>query len=96
MSNLDYPTSSAAQRFSGASIVAIICAVGSFFLSFSGHGTFGLIAAIVGILAGVIGFVMAASPRERGGLMSIVSIVLCVIALIPAILVMTGHLVQHL
>ena len=64
---------------------AIIAAVLSFILTFSGHPVFGLFSAIISLPLGVFGLMMAASPRVGGGLLSIVAIVLGVFAIGVAI-----------
>jgi Domain of unknown function (DUF4112) len=66
-----------------AAIVAIIAAIWSFF-----SGAFwGLILAIIAVVAGAIGMLIAVSPRRRGGLLSIGAIALGVIALVRAVFV---------
>jgi hypothetical protein len=79
------PAVSAPAR-STASIIAILCAVGSFILSARGRELWGLLAAIVAIAAGMLGGVEALSPRVRGGLLSIAAVVLGAIAVIAALI----------
>ena len=68
-------------KFSVPAIIGIIAAVGSFFT-----GAFlGMILAIVAIIAGLIGVVLALSPRVRGGMISLVSIVAGLIGIIAAV-----------
>lgn len=71
-----------------ASIVAIIAALLSFYLSSQNNWMWGLIAAIVAIAAGALGSVKALSPHVRGGILSIAAVVLGVIAIIVALLAM--------
>ncbi len=63
--------------FSIPSIIAIICMVLSFFT-----GGWGLFLAIAAIIFGIIGGLMALSPSVRGGMISIISIVLGLLAII--------------
>jgi hypothetical protein len=84
------------QNVSMAAMVAIVAALGSFFLSCSGRGVFGLVAAIVGVIFGFLGFMRAASPRVRGGMISLAAIGLSVVALVPAILAMLGKMASYL
>ena len=58
-------------QFSGASLVAVVTAVVSFFLS----AGWGMLLAGVAIIAGVIGFALAIAPGVRGGIASILSII---------------------
>ena len=74
------------QVRSTASVVAIICALGSFYLSGHDHKLFGLLVALVAIGAGLIGGLRALSPRVSGGILSIIAVVLGVIAILYAIL----------
>jgi len=74
------------QVRSTASVVAIICALASFYLSGHHHQLFGFITAIVAIGAGLIGGLRALSPRVSGGILSIIAVVLGVIAILYAIL----------
>jgi uncharacterized membrane protein HdeD (DUF308 family) len=76
----DRPTRSS-PAFSAPAIVAVICAVASFFF---GAGL-GLLLAIIAIVAGAIGVIMALSPSVRGGIASIISIVAGVVGILAAI-----------
>ena len=73
-------------HFSIPSIIAIGCAIASFFVR---PGT-GVALAIIAIIFGVIGFFLALSPSVRGGIMSAFSLILAscgiVVAIIKAIL----------
>jgi hypothetical protein len=71
----------ARPAFSAPAIVAVVCAVASFFF---GAGL-GMLLAILAIVAGVIGVVMALSPSVRGGMMSIISILAGVVGILAAI-----------
>lgn len=57
-------------EFSIASVVAIVSAVISFFLS----AGWGILLAGIAIIAGVVGFIMAIAPGVRGGIASVFSI----------------------
>jgi hypothetical protein len=71
---------------SGASVVAILCAVGSFVMSARHHAAIGFILALVAIVAGLLGGIRALSPRVSGGILSMLAIALGVIALVVALL----------
>jgi hypothetical protein len=73
-----------------AAISALVAAVGSYLLSFSGHPIWALFAAIISVPLGAVGLVMAASPRVSGGIMSIIAMVLGVGGVILAVLVLVG------
>ena len=53
----------------------------------------GLLVELAAMLLGVVGFLMAASPRVSGGVLSIVAIVIGVVGLGVAVLGMIGTLV---
>ena len=78
------------QKTGIAATVAIVGALGSFILSFTGHPYWGMLMTLVAIIAGLFGVAMSASPKIGGGLLSVVSIILGVIGFIIAILVMVG------
>ena len=68
-------------EFSAPAIVAVLCAVASFYF-----GAFlGMLLAIVAIIAGLVGVFMALSPRVRGGFVSVISIVAGVVGILAAI-----------
>ena len=81
MAVVQYDRPVASPVFSAPAIVAVICAVASFFFG----ATLGLILAVVAILAGLAGVVMALSPRVRGGLASTVAILAGVVGILAAI-----------
>jgi hypothetical protein len=60
------------------------------FATFSGHPGWGLFVAIVEVLCGLVGFAMAASPRVRGGVLSLVSILLGAVGIVLAIIGIIG------
>lgn len=70
-----------AQKTGTLATGAIIAALLGFILTFAGHPLFGLFSAIISIPLGVLGLMMAASPRVSGGILSIIAIVLGVIAI---------------
>jgi hypothetical protein len=76
------PASTApAPAFSIPSILAILAAIGSFMT-----GAFlGMILAIAAIVLGLIGVMLALSPRVRGGMMSILSILAGVAGIVAAV-----------
>ncbi len=70
-----------APSFSIPSILAIVCAIGSFFV---GAGL-GMLLAVLAIVFGGIGVLMSLAPRVRGGIMSIISILAGVVGIIAAV-----------
>ena len=74
------------QVRSAASIVAILCAIGSFVLSSQGREFLALLAALVAIGAGLLGGIKALSPRVSGGMLSIIAVVLGLIAIVVALI----------
>ena len=93
MTTLNYGNGGGIERrvnptFSIPSILAILCAIGSFFVS--GAGTM-ILLAILAALFGVIGVVIAILPGKRGGLISTLSIVISAIALIVAVVRIINH-----
>lgn len=78
------------QKTGIAATLAILAAIGSFIASFTAHPGWGLFLAIIAVPLGLIGMMMAASPRVSGGIMSIFSIVLGVVGVVLALLVMVG------
>jgi hypothetical protein len=74
------------QVRSTASIIAILCAIGSFVLSANGREFLALLAAFVAIGAGLLGGLRALSPRVSGGILSIAAVVLGAIAILVALI----------
>jgi len=72
----------ATPAYSIPSILAIVCAIGSFM---AGAGL-GMLLAILAIVFGAIGVLLSLSPRVRGGMMSIFSVLAGVIGIIAAVL----------
>lgn len=73
------------QRTGIAATLSIIASVGSYVLTCTGRPVWALVAAVLSIPLGIVGFVMAASPKVSGGILSIASIVLGALAAIVAI-----------
>ena len=71
----------AASAFSAPSILAIICAIASFFF---GAGL-GMVLAIAAIVLGAIGLMLSFSPTVRGGMTSTISVVAGVVGIVAAI-----------
>lgn len=69
------------QKAGSMAIGAMIAAVLSIVLTFAGHAVLGLFSGVISIPLGIIGFMMAASPRVGGGMLSIAAIVLGVLAI---------------
>jgi hypothetical protein len=80
----DRPAVSTPVR-SGASILAIVAAILSFYFSSQGREILGLVGGIVAIGAGLLGTLRAVSPHVRGGIMSLAAVGLGVIAILVAV-----------
>lgn len=81
------------QKTGTLAVGAIIAAGLSFVLTFAGHPVFGLFSALISIPLGIIGLMVAASPRVGGGLLSIAAIVIGVIAMGVAVLGGVGAII---
>jgi hypothetical protein len=77
-------TSTAEPRahFSIPSLLALAAAVCSFFVGAAA----GFALAIVAIILGVIGFALALSPRVRGGVVSLLSLIMAAIGIVVALI----------
>ncbi len=73
--------------FSIPSIIAIIAAIASFYFG----ATLGLICAAVAFIFGMIGLGLAVSPKTRGGIISIIAVILSLIGVIAAIFKAIGY-----
>ncbi len=82
-------------RLGMPSIFAVVVAITSYPLSFSGHWVWGIVLAVIGIICGLLGMIWAALPGIRGGFLSLIAILLGIIAIVPAILSAIGKLVIH-
>jgi len=69
------------KKFSLSSIASIVFAI----LSFQFGAILGLLFAILAILAGCLGAVLALSPRVRGGVMSTLALLMGFVGVIAAI-----------
>ncbi len=78
---METQTGATKPHFSIPSIIAIAAAIASFFVGAGG----GFILAIIAIVFGIIGMLLAFSPSVRGGLVSIFSMVLAAIGIVVAI-----------
>ena len=81
MATVVYDRPKRSPAFSAPAIVAVVCAVASFFF---GAGL-GMLLAIIAIVAGVIGVLLALSPSVRGGIASMVSIVAGLVGVLAAV-----------
>jgi hypothetical protein len=81
------------QRTSTIAIISIALAIGSFFGTFQHHSIVGFMAALFAIPLGIIGLLMAASPRGSGGILSIMGIVVGSLGLVLSLVVGMGRLV---
>jgi hypothetical protein len=62
-------------------ILSIVCV----FVSFASGAALGLLAAVAAIFFGLMGVALAVLPQKRGGMLSVVSIVLGLIGIIAAV-----------
>lgn len=69
-------------HFSIPSIIAVLAAIGSFFVGAFG----GFILAIVAIIFGLFGLMLSMAPTVRGGLVSMLSLGLACIGIIAAVI----------
>ena len=81
------------QRTGTPAILAIIAAISGFVLIFTGNPGWGLLLEVAAGALGVIGLVMAASPRVSGGLISIAAMIIAVLGLGVSVLGLVGTLV---
>lgn len=81
------------QRTGTAATSSIIAAIGSYFLTFTGHPVWGLLAGVASLPLGVIGMVIAASPRVSGGILSIAAMVIGALAVIISLLGIMGVII---
>jgi len=75
------PSTRRSPAFSIPSILAMICAIGSFM---AGAGA-GFLLAILAIILGALGVVLALAPQTRGGIASVISILAGAIGIIAAV-----------
>ncbi len=75
------------QTVSNVAILSILFAVGSFFATFSHHSILGFIAAVIALPLGIIGLIKAASPRVRGGIISITAITIASFGALVAVII---------
>lgn len=89
-----HPTHTGTDARTGTvAVIAILCAIGSYLATFTGHPIIGLLAAIFAIGLGVIGLVISVSPRVGGGIISIIAIVLGVFGIGVAVLGLVGVII---
>jgi hypothetical protein len=69
---------------STSSILAILCAIGSF--AFVDNAAGKMLLAALAVLFGLVGVLRSTSPRFKGGLLSVVAIVIAVLGLLAALL----------
>lgn len=78
------------QKTGAAATVSLIAAILSWIITFTGHPIWGMILGLVAIPAGLIGALMAASPRVGGGLLSVIGVVIGILGLGLAVLGLIG------
>jgi hypothetical protein len=87
---MTYDTVSRDPRASLPAKLAIAAAIVSIVASVTGHPIWGIVAGLLGVLLSAMGFLSAASPKVRGGMLSVSALVLSVIGLGLAVLVSIG------
>ena len=89
MTRMTHPSHSGATLSapvrSGASILALVAAIASFYFSSQGREIWGLIAALFAIGAGLLGGLRALSPRVTGGMLSIAAVLMGALAVLVAL-----------
>jgi hypothetical protein len=78
------------QKTGTAATLAIVAAIGGIILIFTGNPGWAFIVAVIALVLGAVGFVMAASPRVSGGILSIIAIVIAVVGLGLSVLGLIG------
>ena len=81
------------QKTGTVATIAIIAAIGSFFLIFTGNPVWGLISALLSVILGAIGVIISVSPKIGGGLVSTISIILGVPAIGLSVLGIVGVII---
>lgn len=80
------------QQTGAAATVAIIAAIVGWIVLFAARPGWSFLLNILAVIAGIIGLIMAASPRVSGGIASIIGIVLGAVGIILAIFGMAGSI----
>ena len=91
MTTYDAPATRGNPSFSIASIVAIIAAIGSFFVS---SGLLTIFLAVSAVVAGLIGVLFALRPDVRGGIVSTIAILLGLLAAVVGLFRGVSNLVS--
>ena len=81
------------QHTGCAAIVSVLAAVGCYFSICGGRPVLAMLLAIISLPLGLVGLLMAAKPRVRGGFLSIVAIGLGLLGLVLSIIAAAGKLV---
>lgn len=80
------------QQTGVAAAIAIIATIIGWIVLFAAYPGWSFFLQIIAVIAGIIGLMMAASPRVGGGVASIVGVIAGAIGIIFAILGMVGAL----
>ena len=78
--------------FSGASILAIVCALLALFNVLG--GAIGFILAILAVVLGAVGMLSAILPGTRGGIISFLAVGAGLLAIVIALFRLLGHVVS--
>jgi len=77
---------------STASLLAIIAAIASFCVH---SGLLGLFLAVIAIVLGAIGFLLAFTPRSRGGIISLMAMAFGALGIIAGVFRALWHFAGH-
>jgi len=78
------------QKMGTAAVLGIVAAVLSWVMTFAGRPFWGVALGLLGCGLGAVGLVVAASPRVRGGIVSILAIVLAGLGALVGVLGVVG------
>jgi hypothetical protein len=78
------------QRTGTAATLSILSAIGSYILTFTGHPVWGLIAGVISLPLGILGMIIASSPRVSGGIISLLAIFVGALAIVVSLMGMIG------
>jgi len=79
---MSYNKNSGRATFSIASIIAILAAI----FSFTTNAFFGMVLAVVAIVFGLFGVLLALSPARRGGIASILAVIAGCLGIVAAVI----------
>lgn len=81
------------QKTGMAATFSILSAVGSYIAICAGHPGWALLLSIISIPLGLLGLIISASPRVKGGILSIFAMVLGIVGVVVSLLAVAGAIV---